>query len=133
MTTTTYGYRNPDIGDLAKNSTGWFASLNYNITRYDAHNHDGVSSALITISNFAPYTQAILAAAWSTDGAGGYTQTVTVPAGVTDVSNYNVKFVFTAPGGKVGDVAYLGYTRVTGTTYLVHCNDNTAAFTAIYR
>lgn len=133
MIPTTYGYRNPDTGDKAKGTNGWYASLGYNITRGDSHNHDGVNSSLITIANFAPYTQTILAAAWVTDSAGGYTQTVTVPAGVTDVSNYNVKFVFTAPAGMVGETGYLGYKRLTGTTYTLHCNDNTAAFTAIYR
>lgn len=133
MTPTTYGYKNPDTGDKAKGANGWYASLGYNITRLDSHNHDGVNSSLITIGNFAPYSNAVLAANWATDGAGGYTQTVTVPAGVTEINNYNVKFVFTAPGGMVGAAAYLGYSRVSATTYLVSCNDNTAAFTALYR
>ncbi len=133
MTTTTYGYERPDTGDKANGASGWFTSLSFNVTRFDAHSHNGIDSTLLAMSSFTPYTTAILAAAWASDSAGGYTQTVTVPAGLTELNNYNVKFVFTAPGGMVGETGYLGYKRVTATTYVVTCNDNTAAFTAIYR
>lgn len=132
MQTTTYGYRLPEAGDRAKGASGWFASMEYNISRLDTHDHDGVDSPLIPMSNLDPYSSTILAADWTVDSA-GYKQTVTVPAGVTEINEYNVKFIFTAPAGVVGQVAYLGYKRLTATTYEVYCNDNTAAFTALYR
>lgn len=132
MTLTTYGYKRPDDGDLAKGANGWFAQLVYNINRLDSHNHDGANSPSLTLGAFVPYTSAILAANWAVSGS-GYKQTITVPAGVTEVNDYNMKFIFTAPAGKVGEVAYLNYDRLTSTTYDVYCSDNTAAFTAIYR
>lgn len=133
MTSTTYGYRVPDIGDPGLGATGWFASLVYDVTRLDQHDHDGVNSALLTINNFAPFTNSILAAGWTSNSRGGYSQLVTAPAGVTDISNYNLKFIFVTPTGQVGATGYLGYTRVSATTYTVFCNDNTAAFTVLYR
>lgn len=132
MTTTTYGYRKPETGDRARGTNGWFESLEFNIDRFDSHNHDGSNSAALELSSFSPYSGTILAANWSAD-SGGYKQTITTPAGVDDINNYNVKFVFTAPAGKVGEMAYLGYKRLSATTYEVYCNDNTAAFTAYYR
>jgi hypothetical protein len=132
MTLTTYGYKLVSDGDLAKGASGWFAMLNYNTSRFDAHNHDGVSSALLALSALSPYTGTVLAAGWVVTGS-TYKQTITVPAGVTEVNNYNVKFIFTAPAGKIGEIAYLHYDRLTATTYEVFCNDNTAAFTAVYR
>lgn len=132
MHVTTYGYQIPDTGDAAKGTSGWFAAIVANFNRLDTHNHDGNNSALLTVGGFSPYTNAIAAAGWGSSGS-GYKQTVTVPAGVTDINNYNVKFVFTAPSGVVGQLAYLNYKRITATTFDVYCNDNTAAFTAIYR
>lgn len=132
MTTTTYGYRLPQQGDRAKGASGWMASLAFNISRYDGHSHNGVDSAALSMASIAPYTGTILAAGWNVDGA-GYSQTITVPAGVTEINSYNVKFIFTAPAGLVGENAYLRYDRLTATTYKVYCNDNTAAFTALYR
>ena len=69
---------------------------------------------------------------WVVDGVTFY-QTITAPAGIDDINNYNAKFVFTAPAAEVGEVAYLDYDRQTATTYKVYCNDNTAGFTVTYR
>ena len=132
MDLTTYGYRLPEAGDPAKTASGWFASMEFNINRLDEHDHDGANSSLLPMSSLTPYSQSVLAAAWTADTA-GYKQTVTVPAGITEVNEYNLKFVFTAPAGMVGYTAYLGYKRLTATTYELYCNDNTAAFTVYYR
>jgi hypothetical protein len=132
MTLTTYGYKLPETGDLAKGADGWFQQLEFDIERLDGHTHDGVDSSLLPLSSFSPYSGTILAANWAADGA-GYKQTVTVPAGVTEVNDYNLKFIFTAPVARVGEVAYLAYDRQSATTYEVYCNDNTAAFTVVYR
>lgn len=132
MTLTTYGYRLPQSGDKAKGTSGWYASYEFNVSRIDTHNHDGANSALLTFSSISPYTGTILAAGWGVDGA-GYKQTVTVPAGVTEVNNYNLKFIVTAGTAAVGTILYLGYKRLTATTYEVYCNDNTTALTVLYR
>lgn len=132
-TTTPYGYLIPVDGDLAKGASGWYESLEFDIDRLDSHNHDGVNSALLTVSQFTPYTKAISASDWSLDASGIYKQTVTVPAGIDDISNFNLKLIFTAPAGKVGEAAYLPYKRLSATTFELYCNDNTAAFTALFR
>lgn len=132
MTLTTYGYRMPESGDKAKGTSGWFASYEFNVTRWDGHNHDGANSALLTFASISPFTGTILAANWVVDGA-GYKQTITVPAGVTEINNYNVKFIASAGTAPVGTTLYLGYKRVTATTYEVYCNDVTTACTALYR
>lgn len=132
MNTLTYGQKIPESGDVAKGSSGWFKAIEDNFTRLDAHTHDGVTSPSIPYSSLSPYTGTILAANWASSGS-GYSQTITVPGGVTEINNYNVKFIFTAPAGFVGEVAYLDYDRVSATSYTVYCNDNTAAFTVLYR
>lgn len=47
-TTTTYGYKRPVNGDRG---SVWFADLITNIDRMDAHDHDGVDSALLPAAN----------------------------------------------------------------------------------
>lgn len=132
MQTTSYGYRKPETGDAAKGANGWYASIEFDIDRLNSHNHDGTNSAQLSLNAFSPFTNTILAANWTADGS-SYKQTITVPVGIDDIDNYNVKFKFTAPVGKVGETAYLPYKRLSATTYEVYCNDNTAAFLAIYR
>lgn len=132
MTTTTYGYRLPDSGDLSRGTNGWFESYEFNVSRFDSHDHDGVNSSVLSLVNFPVYSSSILAANWTADGV-GYKQTITTPVAITEVNEHNLKFVFTAPGGQTGEIAYLGYDRLTATTFEVYCNDNTAAFTVYYR
>jgi hypothetical protein len=134
MEFTTYGYRLPETGDTSKTSTGWFASMEFNISRLDAHNHDGNNSPLLTMASFAPYTNTAAAASWAADGSGGgYKQTITVPTGITEINDYHVEFIFTAPAGLVGQRVNLGMKRLTATTFEIYCNDVTAAFTIVYR
>ena len=132
MQTLSYGYKKPEAGDRAKGTAGWYQAIEFDIERLNTHNHDGSNSAAIPVSSFTPLTVSILAAGWTADTV-GYKQTVTAPAGVTEVNDYDVHFVFTAPVGKLGERAYLGMKRVTATTFEVYCNDNTAAFTAYFR
>lgn len=133
MTTTTYGYRKPDTGDRAKGASGWMQALVFNIDRFDGHNHDGIDSPQLPMSSLTPYTQDVLASGWGSATDGLYSQDVTAPTGVTEINNYHVSFIFTAPAGKVGENAYLRYDRIAATTYRVYCNDVTAAFTAVFR
>lgn len=128
MTITTYGYKNPDIGDRAKGTTGWMASYNFNVTRFDGHSHNGVDSALLTISSITALTQSISSASWGSSG-NTYKQTVTVPAAVVEINNVIVKFI----NGANGHIMPLHYVRLTATTYDLFCNDNTVNLTAAYR
>lgn len=134
MITTTYGYRVPEAGDRAKGASGWMQAIEFDIDRLDGHTHDGIDSSLITIASFSPFTNTLLAANWVADGsAGNYKQTITVPNGITEINDWNVKFIASAPGGMVGEVLYLPYDRQSGTTFEVYCNDNTVACTILYR
>lgn len=132
MDTTSYGYRLPETGDTAKGTSGWYASIEFDIQRLNDHSHNGVDSVALSLSAFVPYSQSVTSGSWSASG-GGYRQLVTVPAGIDDINNYNAKFIFTAPSGLVGEVAYLNYDRQSASTYYLYCNDNTAEFTVIYR
>jgi hypothetical protein len=60
-------------------------------------------------------------------------QTITVPAGVTAVNNYNLKFIASAPAGIANETVYANYKKITSTTYEVYTNDNTAGFTVTYK
>lgn len=133
MITTAYGYRNPETGDLAKGSSGWMASYNFNVVRTDAHNHDGVNSAQLTVNSFATLFSQILAADWvASGGAVPWKVVVTVPAAVTDVSNFAVRFVITN-GATPGKALYCHWVRTTATTITVYSNDNTIDVLVIYR
>ena len=66
--TTTYGYKNPSIGDFSKGATqGWMASMNFNITRLDGHSHNGIDSVQLSLVNFsnAAVVQNIVASSYS--------------------------------------------------------------------
>jgi hypothetical protein len=132
MVTTSYGYRIPEAGDRAKGALGWYESIEFDVQRLNDHTHNGIDSASLNVNAFSPYSGTILAAGWTTSGT-TYAQDITTPVGIDDINNFNVKFIFTAPVGSVGEVAYLNYDRLTATTYRVYCNDNTAAFTVLYR
>jgi len=134
MITSSYGYRIPESGDKAKGTNGWFAAIEYDIQRLNDHDHDGLNSALLSLSSFAPYTGTLSAASWgSPDSSGIYTQLVTAPGGITEISDWNVRFIATAPAGMVGENLYLAWKRISGVTFEVYSNDNTVAATILYR
>jgi hypothetical protein len=132
MVTTSYGYRVPEAGDRAKGSLGWYESIEFDIERLNDHSHNGIDSAQLNVNSFSPFTATLAAADWVVSGS-GYSQDASTPVGIDDISNFNVKFIMTAPAGMVGEVAYLGYDRLTATTYRVYCNDNTVALTVLFR
>lgn len=139
MTPTAYGYLVPDDGDLSKGASGWMAAEEFNWTRISAHTHNGTDSALLSSLTFASSTVVAAAGSWAanTDGsgspAGGYKQTVTVPAGITELNSYNPKFYFSSAGNKQYQQVFLDYKRSTGTTFVLYCNDNTVDVTCVFR
>lgn len=121
-TLTTYGYKKPIDGE-----TTWYTSHNDNITRLDAHSHNGVDSPIITKG-----TSTLLAASWSaTSGqAGTYEQTVTIP---TAYSMSTIFPVFLADNGAdVGSQLFLSFVYVSATSFKVYVNDNTLQVKVLY-
>lgn len=119
MQTLSFGYLKPDPGD-----TGdvFFPAMEVNIQKMNDHTHDGVSSALLAISQ-----QTILAAGWLPVGGGLYRQSVTVPVGFqydTCVITFKLS---------TGEVFYPTVERINATQYFVYINDNTLDIVAYYR
>ncbi len=130
--TTTYGYLNPSQGDLSKGINGWMAALNFDILRWDGHSHNGIDSALLNISSFPSLTVTALAAGWGANAGGsglpssGYVQTITVPAAITEINNYMVKFLVNSGGSTQ-------YQPLELTTFNLYCNSNAIDVLCVFR
>lgn len=139
MVTTTYGYLNPSSGDLSKGTNGWMAQYNFNVLRQDGHSHNGIDSVLLTFSSITPATVVAPAGSWvnSTGGSGlpasGYMQAVTVPAAISEINNFNVKFLVNSNGSRQYQELELFYARITGTTFNLYCNDNSIDVLCVFR
>lgn len=128
MTTLAYGLKRPQAGDRATGTSGWMTAIEDNFTRIDAHDHDGVDSALLSMSSITKYSSAISSASWVLVGGGTYSQLITVPASITDINTYFIKFINAANGYQL----HLSWERVSAATYTVYINDNTISLTAYY-
>ena len=124
-TVLTYGRTRPESGDLA---SVWMAALSSNVTRDDAHDHDGVDSPLLTPAAITKYSSTISSATWGSPSSGAYSQTITVPAGVTELNNYDVMVYVTSTGERI----FPGITRASATTYTITVYDNSLALTVKY-
>lgn len=139
MQTTTYGYLNPNQGDLSKGLNGWMAAVNFDIARFDSHSHNGVDSPLLTFGSIAAQTVVAPSGSWtaSTGGTGlpasGYMQTVTVPASIAEINNFNVKFLINTAGVTQYQPLNLFYARLTGTTFNLYSNSNTIDVLCVFR
>jgi hypothetical protein len=139
MQTTPYGYLNPDNGDLSKGTNGWMAAWNFNVLRWDGHSHNGIDSALLNISSISSQTATAPSGSWvaSLGGtgrpAGGYQQTVTCPAAITEINNYMVKFLISTAGSTQYQPVQLFYARETATTFTVYSNDNAIDLLCVFR
>lgn len=127
MQTLSYGYKNPENTDYG---AVWFPALNFNIVRLNSHNHDGVNSPFLAPSSVTKPTSVILAAAWVAVAGqtGTYRQSVAVPAGVAEISNYFIQFYITSNGYRLDPTVE----RIDATHFYVYVNDNTLAITALY-
>jgi hypothetical protein len=139
MVVTTYGYENPSSGDLSKGTYGWMAQINYDILRLDGHSHNGTDSTLLPISSVSASSVVAPASSWTVNSGGtnlpvsGYVQTVTVPATISDINNYLVKFAVNTSGNRQYQALDLFWVRITASTFSIYCNDNTIDVLCVFR
>lgn len=123
MVTLTYGLKRPETGD-----TGFFDELEGNITQLDAHNHDGVDSALLTAASLSSVTQAVSAAGWANVSSGIYSQVVTMTSPLTyDESSISIR------DGSTKEALYIRFVKASSNTFTVYSNDNTLTLSVVYR
>ena len=132
----TKGYYLPEATDPSEGAvgTGWFNSLAANMTRLNAHNHDGVNSQPISTSSLSRYTSTILPANWVADGGGNVHVDIVVPIGISgataplnDINSYSLTFI-TSGGERINPTV----TRLTSTSFRVEQNDPTLTVTVLY-
>lgn len=129
-TTLSYGYVKPATGD--RGST-FFPALENDIQQLNDHTHNGVDSAFLPPASLGKYTSTISAGSWASDGAGNYSQTVTVPSGISGAATYNdIKYYHIIFNDASGNRCFPTVTRASSTTYTVTVNDNSLVFTAYY-
>lgn len=125
-TNLSFGYVVPDTGDLG---SVFFPILEDNIEQLAEHDHDGINSAQLSPASLSTtgFTSTITSGTWTNDGGGNFSKSVTAPAGVTEVNNFDIHF-YNASGNRL----YLGFTRTSATTYTVLINEDITV-TAVYR
>ena len=123
-TTTAYGYKIMEAGDLV---SVWMVDIAANFTRLSDHSHDGSNSRALTPNAITKYSSTITNS-WGAVSGGHYKQTITVPAGITEINDFDVMFYDTNTGERL----FPGVTRVSATTYDVFVSDSTLELTAKY-
>lgn len=123
-TTLSYGYIQPQNGDQG---SVWFPALNSNIAQLNGHNHDGVTSSLISSSVVTAGTVSIPAASWTLTSTGKYEQTVAVPSGF-NMTGYAITFYLST-----GEIVYPSISQLSGTSFKVYTCDNTLTYSAVFR
>jgi hypothetical protein len=126
--TLSYGYKQPTNGDKG---TSYFPDLNYNITRVNAHSHNGNDSAILKSGNVQATTQTITSGSWVSVGGGRYRQVVTMPTSPTTMmfDNYYPQFKITSTGEPIQGV---GVEKIGANLFYVYVNDNTLNLTVLY-
>lgn len=123
MQTLTYGLKRPQTGDQGSTL---FQALEDNITRLDAHDHDGTDSSLLTTASITAITQAISSGSWIATSDGNYRQLVTLPGTLSyDSISITIK-------NSSGHIVATIIEKVSANSYYVYTNDNTTSFTAVY-
>lgn len=119
------GYKLPEAGD--KGSV-WFPALEDDIEQLNDHNHNGTNSQLISAGSLSTGSATAAAVDWVSQGGGLYRQLVTCPSGFTyDTSNISVRLASS------GHVVYPNIEKVSSTTFYVYTNDNSAAFSILFK
>ena len=118
-TTLSYGYVQPSTGDTGD---AFFPALSADIAQLNNHNHDGVTSAPL-----ATQSASILAANWASPSGGLYSQTMTLPTGLS-YDTCQIWFKLSS-----GEYVFPTVTRVSSTQFTVYCNDSSKTLTAYYR
>lgn len=128
-TTLSYGFVKPATGD--KGSTFW-GQLEGDIQQLNDHNHNGTNSVKLSAASAISTKQSISSGSWSSQGAGMYRQTITLPAALTNVSGIYDDYNILMRNAANGRPLVLTLEKVTSTTYYVYINDNTLDLTAVY-
>ena len=119
ITALSFGYELPD-----NTATGdqFFPALERNISRMNAHTHDGSDGAQI-----AANLQELSAEDWSADlGGGSYRQEVTMP-GALEFDNTRIEVRTSA-----GEVVYPTIVKTASNKFYLYTNDNTAEYVVSY-
>lgn len=126
-TTLSNGFVKPDNDDPG---SVWMPDVADNVQRTNDHNHDGVNSNTISPASISKFTTAILSGAWTPVGGqlGTFTQTVTVPAQISEINDFEVKFYITSTGA----VILPSWERATAGSFTVTVNDTSLDLTAVY-
>jgi hypothetical protein len=119
------GYKLPATGDR-----DWYDQLEFNITRQNAHKHDGTDAEKITPNDLNKLTSTLTAASAVALGGGNFKHTVTVP-GSLNIDNAEFK-VYQATGAKAGVQVFPTITKISGSQIEVFHNDNTVDYVIIY-
>lgn len=125
----TYGHVRPDDNDTG--ATFW-DQLRNNITQDDAHNHNGINSAILSSIAINPVsdTTSIVAANWIATSGGTYRMIVTTPPSIS-FDSYGMQFTITN-GTDIGTRIYPTITKISNTTYYIYSNDNTINISVLY-
>lgn len=125
-TTLTYGMKKPIAGE--RGSTV-FTALEDNITRADAHSHNGTDSARLNPKDFSKTHTTLASGDWVAVAGqtGTYRQLLTVPSGYS-VDDAIMKFYLSATGHPI----YPSVEKASSTTAYVYINDNTLAVKVTY-
>lgn len=110
-----FGFSLPADGDRG---TSLFTLLINLMKRLIDHRHDGVDSTSLSAISIAGVTQSISSASWTGPVNGLYSQTVTMPAGVS-FDGFGMSFRLT-DGTHINPTV----TKVSASSYIVSVNDN---------
>lgn len=125
----TFGFKRPDTGDKG---SALFTALEDNITRLDAHDHDGTDSDRIDGFDLRRGSISVTNSGWSASGA-YYKKTITLPAGYSsangsDYTKAQIRFFFS--GGTYDKQELFPKTNyLTATTFELFSIANNQAFT----
>jgi len=116
------GYLLPETGD--RGST-FFPALESNITRLNAHKHDGTDSEILTPEAFAGLTATINPGDWSLHTNGLYRHVLTMPGNKV----FDTTTIRMVAGNNIiyGDIE-----KVTANTFYAYVNDPSLTVTVLY-
>ncbi len=119
-----YGQKLPESGDQG---SVWFSALEDNITRIDAHTHDGTDSPRLSAASFTAEIDTAAAIDWVATSGGTYRQLITMPVGFL-YDDYSIGFKH----GTDGHQLYLSCEKLNTTQFYVYINDNSIPVTILY-
>lgn len=128
-TTLSYGFKLPVDGDTAGGTSGWFDTLEFDITQLNSHDHDGTDSAAISGKFVTIGSTSAPSGSWgSAVSTGVYRQTVALPSGFT-FDNVVIQVRITS----TGEVVYPTIEKISSTSMYVYTGDNTVSYTVYFK